>query len=215
MTDRTRPRRFPDMNTTEREVVDAILDAGLICHFGFVRDGYPVVIPTIHARIGDTMYIHGSVASGNLRNLRDGIDVCLTVTLLDGIVAARSLFNSSMNYRSVVVYGAARVVEDADERTAAFKAITDKLMPGRWGDARGPNHTEDLKTMILGISIDQASARISDDHPDDEVEDLDLDVWAGVIPLRIAAGVPIDAPDLKPGVPVPEYLNGFEVDRSR
>ena len=203
------------MNTGEREIIDPILDEALICHFGFVRNDYPVVIPTIHARVGDTIYIHGPVATGNLRDLREGIDVCLTVTLVDGIVAARSLFNSSLNYRSVVVYGSARAIDDPDERTLAFKAITDKLLPGRWGDARGPRHTEDRKTMILGISIDEASARISDDHPDDEDEDLDLDVWAGIIPLRVAAGEPIDAPDLKDGVVLPPYLEDFELDQRR
>ena len=135
---RTTGRRMPEMNTVDRPVVDAILDAALICHFGFVRDGYPVVIPTICARIGDYLYIHGSVASGNLKDIRQGIDVCLTVTLVDGIVAARSHFNSSINYRSVLVYGTAEAVDDPTERTAAFEAITEKLMPGRWEDARQP-----------------------------------------------------------------------------
>ena len=211
---RTTGRRMPEMNTVERPVVNAILDAALICHFGFVRDGYPVVIPTIHARIGDHIYVHGSVATGNLKDIRRGIDVCVTVTLVDGIVAARSLFNSSMNYRSVVVYGTASAVDDPEERTAALMAISDQLLPGRWEDARAPSHTEDLKTMILRISIDEASARVSAGPPEDEDEDLDLDVWAGVIPLRTVAGDPVGAPDLRPGIDVPHYLVDFEIDQS-
>jgi hypothetical protein len=194
------------MNTTDRETVDAVLGAGLVCHVGFVRDDYPVVILTLHARVGDTIYIHGSVASGNLRDMREGIDVCISVTMVDGIIAARSLFNSSMAYRSGLVYGFARQVSESEERTIAFRAITEKLMPGRWEDARQPNHSEDLKTMILGASIDEATARVLDDPPEDEPDDLDLDVWAGTIPLSMTVGVPIDEPGLEPGIPVPDYL---------
>lgn len=190
----------------DREAINAILDAALICHLGFVRDGLPVVIPTIHARVGDTLYVHGSKASGNLRKLADGVDVCVAMTVVDGIVAARSLFEHSMNYRSAVVFGRSRLVEAAEERHLALRAITEHVLPGRWDDARRPSRAEDRQTSIVAIGIDEASAKVRDGFPEDADEDLALGVWAGVVPLRLAFGEPIADPGLDRGIPLPEYI---------
>ena len=206
MADRTRPHRLTDLVHHDRATIDAILDEALTCHVGFVRDGHPVVIPTIHARIGDTLYLHGSVAAGNLREMRDGIEVCLTATIVDGIVAARSLFNSSMNYRSVVVFGRARPVTDPGERTGALRAISEHVLPGRWDDARHASRSEDLKTMIVAIAMEEASAKVSVGPSDDDDEDLALSIWAGVIPLETIAGVPVADPHLRADIATPDYI---------
>lgn len=210
MPERSRVRRLPERARYDRETVHAILDDALICHVGFTREDGPVVIPTFCGRVGDTLYLHGSVASGNLRALREGIDVCVTVTIVDGIVAARSLFHHSMNYRSAVVFGHTRLVEDPTERDAAFRAITEHVLPGRWDQARRPSPTEDRQTMIIGIDIDEASAKVRTGGGGDEPEDLDLDVWAGVIPLSLVPGEPIPDPDLAPGIDVPDYIRTWK-----
>lgn len=206
MTDRTTGRRQQDLYDYDRATVHAIVDAAMVCHLGFIRDGYPVVIPTIHGRIGDTLYVHGSVASGNLSELSGGIEACVTVTIVDGIVAARSLFNSSMNYRSAVIFGTARTVTDSGERRAALRAITENVLPGRWDDARQASPQEDRQTRIIAIGIEQASAKISSSPPEDEEADLVLDVWAGVIPVSLVAGVPEPDPGLRPGIEMPDYV---------
>lgn len=210
MSDRTRIRRLSERGTDDRETIHRILDAALVCHIGIVRADGPFVVPTIFGRIDDTLYFHGSVASGNLRHMRDGADICVTATIVDGIVAARSLFNHSMNYRSVVAFGRTRKVTDPTERNAALRAISDHVMPGRWEDARAANHTEDLQTAVLAMAIAEASAKVRTGGADDEGEDLGLDVWAGVLPLQIVAGEPVPEEDLRAGIPVPGYVSDWE-----
>ncbi len=209
MSDRTVFRRLVEKGSHDRAVVNDIIDEALICHFAFLREGLPVVLPTIHARIGDTIYIHGSKASGNLRSLAAGVDVCLTATLVDGLVAARSLFEHSMRYRSAVVFGRTRVVDDIKEREVAFRALTEHVIPGRWDDARRPTPVEDRQTIIIAIPIEEASAKVSQGWPDDGEEDLDLDVWAGVIPISLSYGPPQPDPRLPPGVEVPDYIRSL------
>src|SRR3954468_10891127 len=187
-TDRTRVRRHPERGAYEREPIDAILDEALICHVGFVVDGQPFVIPTIHARIGDVLYLHGSPASRMLRTLRDGVDVCVTATLLDGIVLARSVYNHSMNYRSAVVLGRAREVTDAAEKLRALEAVVEHMVPGRWSDARQPTQGELDGTTVLALALDEASAKVRSGPSNDFDRDTELPVWAGVVPLRLAAG---------------------------
>jgi nitroimidazol reductase NimA-like FMN-containing flavoprotein (pyridoxamine 5'-phosphate oxidase superfamily) len=199
-------RRLSERGVYDRAVVDAILDEALICHVGFVDDEHPVVIPTIHARVGDTLYLHGSPASRMLRLLKGGAAVCVNATIVDGIVAARSLFHHSMNYRSVVVFGEARVVEDSDERSIALRAVTEHVLPGRWDEARRPSPKEDRGTSIIAVPLTEASAKVRTGPPGDEPEDLDLPVWAGVIPVSSGTGDPIPAPDLKDGIPLPDSV---------
>ena len=206
MSSRTRIRRLPERANYEREEIYAILDEALVCHVGIVRDDGPFVVPTIFGRIDDRVYLHGSVASGNLRTMRAGTEVCLTATIVDGIVVARSLFNSSMNYRSAVVFGPTRAVTDPDERAAALRAISDHVLPGRWDDAPRPNHTEDIQTAIVAVHIEEASAKIRNWGVGDEPEDHGLGHWAGVLPLRVTAGEAQPDPELEPGVPVPGYV---------
>ncbi len=210
MKDRIKGKRLQELYDYDRATVHDIIDRAMICHVGFIRDGYPVVIPTIHGRIDDTLYIHGSIAAGNLNDLRKGVEACVTVTIVDGIVAARSLFNSSMNYRSAVIYGTTRAVEDPAERDAALRAISDHVLPGRWGDARHASASEDRQTRIIAISIEQASAKVSSGPPEDEAADMGRDVWAGVIPVALVAGVPQPDPQLQPGVALPDYITGYQ-----
>ncbi len=202
-TDRTRVRREPERGVYDRATIDAILDEGLICHLGFVHEGQPYVIPTLHARIGDRVYVHGSAASRMLRALEGGVDACLTVTIVDGLVLARSIFNHSVNYRSVVVLGRATAVQDADEKTRALEAFSEHLLPGRWAEVRPPTPTELKATWILGLPLDEASAKIRSGPPVDDEDDYALQVWAGVIPLAVAAGEPQPDPRLTVAVPAP------------
>jgi len=197
---RTRVRRNPARGIYDRAAIDAILDEGLVAHVGFVDDGQPYVIPMLHARVGDTVYVHGSTASRMVRALAAGAPACLTVTLLDGVVLARSVFHHSMNYRSVVVLGTARLVEGEEERLAALEAFTERLLPGRWAEVREPNAQELKATQILALPLDEASAKARSGPPGDDEEDYALDVWAGVIPLRIAAGEPEPDPLLREGI---------------
>ena len=190
-TPRTRVRRNPKRGVYDREAIDAILDEALICHLGFVHEGQPFVIPTLHARAGDQVYLHGSAASRALRTLSQGVDVCLTVTLVDGLVLARSAFHHSINYRSAVIYGSARAVTDPDEKTAALEAFTEKVLPGRWEHVRWPTRKELKATSVLVLGIDEGSAKIRSGPPIDDDEDYELDVWAGVIPLSLVKGEPI------------------------
>jgi nitroimidazol reductase NimA-like FMN-containing flavoprotein (pyridoxamine 5'-phosphate oxidase superfamily) len=208
-TDRTRVARLPKRADYSRETVHAILDEGFICHVGFVADGHPFVIPTGYGRVDDTLYIHGSAASRMLRTLAGGVDVCVTVTLVDGLVLARSAFHHSVNYRSVVIVGQARLVEDAEEKNAALRAVTEQIVPGRWDQVRWPNEQELKATKVLALPIDEASAKVRTGPPIDDEEDYALDVWAGVLPLNLSTGAPIADDRLKAGTPVPEYVSGY------
>jgi nitroimidazol reductase NimA-like FMN-containing flavoprotein (pyridoxamine 5'-phosphate oxidase superfamily) len=203
-------RRLPERGVYDRSAIDAVLDAALVAHIGFVQDGQPFVIPTLHARMDDRVYVHGSSASRTLRTLAAGIPACLTVTLLDGVVLARSVFEHSMNYRSVVVLGAATVVDDPAEKLLALEAFTEKLLPGRWAEARPPTRTELKATSVLTLPLDEASAKIRDGGPDDgDSPDADLDVWAGHVPLVVRALAPVPDPGLRPGIPVPPGLRPY------
>ena len=207
---RTRVRRLPKRGVYDRGQVEAVLDAGLVAHLGFEHDGQPYVIPTLHARVGDQVYVHGSAASRTLRELTAGIPACLTVTLVDGIVLARSVFEHSMNYRSVVVLGTAVAVTEPEEKLTALEAFTEKLVPGRWAEARSPNRTELKATSVLRLPLDEASAKIRTGGPDDgDTPDAELDVWAGHLPLVVRALDPVPDPALRPGIPVPDALRDY------
>ena len=208
-TPRTQVRRLPQRAVYDREVVHAILDEGFICHVGFAVDGQPYVIPTGYGRAGDTLYLHGSAASRMLRSLKGGIDVCVTVTLLDGLVLAKSAFHHSMNYRSVVVLGEPRAVEDPDEKMAAAEALTDRLMPGRWADIRWPSRKELRATTFLALTLTEASAKVREGAPVDDAEDYALDAWAGVVPLRLTRGEPEPDPRLREGIAVPASVEAW------
>ncbi|MBT8214803.1 MAG: pyridoxamine 5'-phosphate oxidase family protein [Acidimicrobiia bacterium] len=208
--DRTTLRRYPDRGSHDRETIDAIFREALICHVGFTDDeGRPIVIPTIHALVGDTLYLHGSVASRMLRTLREGSDVCINVAIVDGLVMARSHFNHSMNYRSVVVFGTTRLVDDPAEKYVAFEAIAEHVAPGRWDDARQPTEVEDRQTMVVAVSLDEASAKMRTGGPHDDEADHDLDVWAGVVPVKTTFGTPIADPDAIRDVELPGYLREY------
>jgi uncharacterized protein len=210
---RTRVRRVPENGKYDRETIDSILDAALVCHLGFEREGQPYVIPTLHARIGDLLYVHGSSASRTLRALGEGIPACVTVTLLDGIVLARSVFEHSINYRSVVVLGTATVVDDPEEKSTVLEAFTEKLLPGRFADARPPSRKELKATGVLSLPIDEASAKVRTGAPSDgDSPDAELDVWAGHIPLVVRALEPVPDPALRAGVAVPSYALRYRRD---
>jgi hypothetical protein len=194
-------RRKPERARYDRDTLYEILDAALICHVGFVREGHPFVLPTIHARIEDVLYLHGSTASGMLNAIGDGGNVCVTATEIDGIVFARSVFHHSMNYRSAVVLGRARTVDDPDEAMRAMRALVEHVAPGRWDEARQPGARELAATLIVALPIDEASAKIRTGPPVDDEEDLSLPVWAGVVPLQRTFGEPIPDPALDPAIP--------------
>jgi nitroimidazol reductase NimA-like FMN-containing flavoprotein (pyridoxamine 5'-phosphate oxidase superfamily) len=205
-TSRTRVVREPHRGIYDRETAHKILDEGFICHVGFVVDGQPFVIPTGYGRSGDNLYIHGSAASRMLRNLDQGVPVCVTVTLLDGLVLARSIFNHSMNYRSVVVLGTARAVEDAKEKLEALRTLSEHILPGRWADARQPNEKELKATLVMRLPIEEFSAKVRQGPPIDDQEDYEFPTWAGVIPLRMVTGEPISDPKLSPARAAPGYV---------
>jgi len=209
---RTRVRKS-ERADYDRAVIDAILDEALTCHVGFAVDGQPYVIPTIHARIEDRLYVHGAPATRMLRVMRGGTPVCVTVTLLDGLVMARSAFHHSMNYRSVVVLGNATVVEDPDEKLAALRAIVEHIASGRWVDCRRPNPKELAQTQVLSVLVSEASAKVRTGPPVDDDADHDLDVWAGVIPLRLSASAPVPDPLLRPALTAPDYAVNYERSR--
>lgn len=211
-TKRTTLKRLPKRGVFDHDSIHGILDEGFICHVGFVVDGQPFVIPTGYARVEDNIYIHGSQASRMLRNLEKGIDVCLTVTLVDGLVLARSAFHHSMNYRSVVVFGQAALVSEAGEKLEALRALSDHMIPGRWEDARQPTDAELKMTTVLRLPLTEASAKVRVGPPLDDDEDYSLNVWAGVVPLRLVAGAPVADPRLASDIPVPTYAT--EYDRS-
>jgi nitroimidazol reductase NimA-like FMN-containing flavoprotein (pyridoxamine 5'-phosphate oxidase superfamily) len=204
-TERTKLKRLPKRGHFDRETVHAILDEGFICHVGFAVDGQPFVIPTGYARSGDKLYIHGSQASRMLRNLANGIDACVTVTIVDGLVLARSAFHHSMNYRSVLVFGCATPVEDREEKLKALLALSEHFVPGRWNDVREPTEEELIQTTVLCLPLEEASAKIRTGPPLDDEEDYALPIWAGVVPLKLTASQPIKDPRLPEGIPIPEY----------
>jgi uncharacterized protein len=208
-TERTRVRRLPERGVYDRETSDAILDEALICHIAYVVEGRPRVIPTIHARDGDVLYIHGSNASRTLREAKGGAPVAIEVTLLDGLVLARSAFHHSMNYRSVVVYGLAREITDPDEKWRAQQALVEHVVHGRSGDARMPNERELNQTTILAVPLDEASAKIRTGPPKDEDEDYGLPVWAGVVPLVTVPGEPDPDPAMDASIAEPGYLRPY------
>jgi uncharacterized protein len=208
-TARTRVVREADRGVYDRETVYRILDEGFLCHVGFVVDGQPFVIPTSYGRNGDHLYIHGSAASRMLRQMQGGAAVCVTVTLLDGLVVARSVFNHSMNYRSVVVLGKATLVDDPEGKLAALRALSEHILPGRWDDARQPNERELKATSVLRLPIEEFSAKVRTGPPIDDEEDHSFPTWAGVVPLEMKAGGPIGDAKLLPGQNVPLYARDY------
>jgi nitroimidazol reductase NimA-like FMN-containing flavoprotein (pyridoxamine 5'-phosphate oxidase superfamily) len=202
-TDRTMLKRLPQRGSFEREQINQILDEGIVCHVGFVVDGRPVVIPTGYGRVGQDLIIHGSQASRMLRALKQGIDVCVTVTLIDGLVLARSAFHHSMNYRSVVIFGRARLIENEQEKIDALRALSEHIVSGRWDEVRGPNERELQQTTVLSLPLTEASAKIRTGPPLDDEEDYLLNVWAGTIPLSLVSSPPINDPRLSTDLTVP------------
>jgi nitroimidazol reductase NimA-like FMN-containing flavoprotein (pyridoxamine 5'-phosphate oxidase superfamily) len=206
-TERTRVIREPQRGVFDRESIYKILDEGFVCHVGFATDGQPFVIPTMYARVDDAIYFHGSAASRMLRGAGSGVPVCITVTLADGLVLARSVFNHSMNYRSVVALGKATLVEESKEKLAALRAFTEKILPGRWNDARQPNEKELKATSILRLALTEVSAKIRSGPVEDDAPDYELPVWAGIVPLRQIAEAPIRDERCDPSIPVPAYVS--------
>jgi uncharacterized protein len=203
---RTQVKRLPKRGAYDRDTINAILDEAFICHVGFVIDGQPYVIPTAYGRVGDDLYIHGSAASRMLREMSKEVDVCVTVTLVDGLVLARSAFHHSINYRSVVVLGKATLVTETDEKDSALEAITEHIVHGRWADVRWPNEVELKATSVLKLPITEASAKIRTGPPIDDEEDYAMDVWAGVLPLSLTYGPPIADERLPADIAIPDHV---------
>ncbi len=212
-TPRTRVVREAHRAVYDREAVYRILDEGFLCHVGFVVDGQPFVIPTSYGRKDANLYIHGSAASRMLRQMKESIPVCITVTLLDGLVLARSIFNQSMNYRSAVVLGKATLVDDPAEKLDALHLLSEHILPGRWADSRQPNERELKQTSVLRLPIEEFSAKVRVGPAIDDEEDYSFPTWAGVIPLEMAAGTPIDDSRLDPGRETPEYARHYSRKR--
>lgn len=212
-TSRTQIKRLPQRGEYDRETIYQILDEGLICHVGFAVEGQPFVIPTAYGRIDDRLYIHGSPASRMLRTLQKGIEVCVTVTLLDGLVLARSAFHHSMNYRSVVMFGTATIVETPEEKLTALKAFTEHIMRRRWVEVRPPTAQELAGTLVLSLPIEEASAKVRTGPPKDDEVDYALSVWAGELPLKLVTGSAIADPRLSPDTEIPDYVQNY--NRSR
>jgi uncharacterized protein len=214
---RTQVERLPERGHYDRETIHAILDQTFLCHVGFVAEGQPYVIPTGFGRAGEVLFIHGSAASRMLHSLAEGIPVCVTVTLLDGLVLARSVFHHSMNYRSVVILGTARLVVDREEKLRALRAIAEQIVSGRWDEARKPNEQELKATSVLALPLAEASAKIRTGPPKDEKEDYALPIWAGVLPLPIVPGSPLPDPALPLALTksVPTYLRNYRAPGAR
>jgi uncharacterized protein len=204
-TGRTRLRRHSERGKTEYAELLTVLDAGMICHLGVVVNGAPLVLPTAYGRIGDTLYLHGSSANRSL-HAADGNEVCITVTHVDGLVCARAVFSHSVNYRCAVVFGTARIVTSEAERLAGLRAVTEQLIPGRWDAVRAPTRKELAATSVLAVSLGEASVKIRTGPPGDEPEDLDLPVWAGVVPMTVSFGEPEPDPALRPGITAPDHI---------
>ena len=208
-TERTQVHRLPKRGVYDREKVYSILDEGLVCHVGFVADEKPVVIPTGYGRRGDTLYFHGSPASRMFQNLGKGVDVCITVTLVDGVVMARSAFHHSMNYRSVVIFGKASLLTDLDAKREALQAFTEHVAPGRWQEIRQPSEKELRSTIVLAIPLDEVSAKVRTGPPLDDEEDYALPVWAGVLPLELTPSAPVPDGRFPKEIAVPEYVRAY------
>jgi len=208
-TERTTLKRLPKRGSFDREVINTILDEGFVCHVGFVADDKPVVIPTGYARMGENLIIHGSRASRMLCALGKEVDVCVTVTLIDGLVLARSAFHHSMNYRSVVVFGRANAIETRTEKLAALRALSEHMIPGRWDYVREPNERELQQTTVLSVPLNEASAKIRTGQPVDDDEDYDLPIWAGILPLRLFAQTPVADPLLRMDVDIPDHVRSY------
>jgi nitroimidazol reductase NimA-like FMN-containing flavoprotein (pyridoxamine 5'-phosphate oxidase superfamily) len=209
MSDRTRIVREPQRAVYDRETIYKILDEGFVCHVGFTADGQTFVIPTMFARVDNAIYFHGSAASRMLRGVSAGLNVCVTVTLMDGLVLARSVFNHSMNYRSVVALGNASIVDEPGEKWEALHALTEKILPGRWNDARQPNERELKATSILRLPLKEVSAKVRVGGVEDDAEDYALRVWAGIVPLRLVADAPVRDERCDPSVATPSYALNF------
>jgi nitroimidazol reductase NimA-like FMN-containing flavoprotein (pyridoxamine 5'-phosphate oxidase superfamily) len=209
-TKKTTLKRIPKRGNFDREVINSILDEAFICHVGFVADGQPYVIPTAYGRVGNDLYVHGSSASRLMRSLADGIDICVTVTLIDGLVLARSAFHHSINYRSIVIIGNAEMVTGDEEKIKALEAFTEHLIPGRWNDVRPPTDLELKATIVLRLPINEASAKMRTGDPVDDEADYTLSVWAGVLPLALKAGEPIPDARLNPDIEPQEYVQRYK-----
>lgn len=214
-TARTRVVREPHRGAYDRETVYRILDEGFLCHIGFAVDGQPYVIPTSYGRQNANLYVHGSAASRMLRQMNQEVSVCVTVTLLDGLVLARSVFNHSMNYRSVVILGKATLVSDPAEKLAALRVLSEHIIPGRWDDARQPNERELKQTSVLRVPIEEFSAKIRTGPPIDDKEDYSFPTWAGVLPLAMKTDAPTNDPNLNPPRDVPDYVSHYSRTRAR
>ena len=210
ITQRNKLKRYPQRGNYDRDIIDSILDEGLICHVGFVVDGQPFVIPTAYGRIDDQIYIHGSPLSRMLRSLQQGIEVCITVTLLDGLVLARSAFHHSMNYRSVVIFGTAIAIDSPAEKMIALEAFTNHVLPDRWSQVRPATDKEVAGTLVLALSLTEASAKIRTGPPVDDEADYALPIWAGELPLRVVAEIPINDPKLSAGIHCPQSVQSYK-----
>jgi uncharacterized protein len=208
-TPRTRVVREAERGVYDRETVNRILDEGFLCHVGFVADGQPFVIPTSYGRKDANLYIHGSAASRMLRQMKEGVAVCVTVTLLDGLVLARSVFNHSMNYRSVVILGKATLVDEPNEKLAALRLLSEHILKGRWDDSRQPTERELKATSVLRVPIEEYSAKVRVGPPIDDAEDYSFPTWAGVLPLEMKSGTPIPDEKLNPSREVPDYVKNY------
>lgn len=209
VTERTKVRRIPKRGSYERKQIYRILDEAFVCHIGFTVDDQPYVIPTAYARNGDNLIIHGSAASRMMRAMAWETNVCVTVTLIDGLVLARSAFHHSLNYRSVVIFGRAKLISDERQKLEALRLFTEHLVPNRWAEIRSPNANELKATTVLSLPLDEASAKIRTGDPKDDEEDFESDVWAGVLPLKMTAGKPINDARLKAEIQVPDYISGY------
>ena len=206
VTERTRLRRLPEQGSHRVADLHAVLDSGFVCHLGLVVDDWPMVVPTTFGRRGDDLYLHGSVASRSLRAAKTPVEVCVTVTHIDGLVLARSVFEHAVNYRCAMVYGLPDVVDDPTEKLVGLEAISEHVVPGQWGYARDPSAKELQRTTVLRLALDESSVKVSAGPPDDEDEDLDLDVWAGEVPLRTVRLDPVPAPGLAEGTVLPRHI---------
>ncbi len=214
-TKRNRVVRMPERGHYDKESVYGIIDEALLCHVGFAPEGQPFVIPTLHARQGDNLLLHGATTSRLLKHVQAGHPVCVTITLVDGLVLARSVFHHSINYRSVVLFGQGALISDPEEKMSALAAFTERIMPGRWADAREPNRKEFKATSVVAIPIASASAKIRVGPPKDDEEDLTMSTWAGIVPIRQVADAPLAAPDLTPGIAVPDYIAEYVASKGR
>lgn len=209
ITKRTKVNRLPKRAAYDKDVIYRILDSTFICNIGFVIDGQPFVIPTSYGRKENKIFFHGSSASRMLKHIRTGSEICVTVMKIDGIVLARSAFHHSINYRSVVIFGKAEEIIDQDEKINALQVISEQIIPGRWKEVRKPNQKELNATMVFSLQLDEASAKIREGGPSDDKEDMELNIWAGVLPVNTVIGSPKKAEDLSPGIPVPDYLINY------